>query len=160
MKLLFDANKLLVFFNKIYIKDIDITERKVAKKFLKSLIKKLHNKYGLEFAGYYDVNIYIDKLYGIVISIENDELDYLDCFNNQIEMDIKFIETSFLYKLEEIIDDALLSKFYVYKNKYSFYLKPKENISDSEMSILLENSKIIFNDKVTELISKSEIMRG
>ena len=64
-----------------------------------------------------------------------------------------------LYKMEELLDNDLLSKFIIYKNKDTFYLKPKVNISNGEMGMLLENSNIIFNQTL-EIMKTSEIVKG
>ncbi len=155
MKLLIDENKTIVFFNKT----IDFTDMKNTEKFLKTIINKLQINYNLKFKGYYDVTIYLDNIYGFVVCIESEDLDYLDYFDNQIEMNIKVIENTFLYKLEELLDKKLLKKFTIYKNKENLYLKTKENISNIEMGIVIENSKIIYKDTL-KIINTSELVKG
>lgn len=151
MKLLLTENKTIVFFNKVN----DFTDKENTEDFLKTIINKLQNNYNLTFKGYYDVIIYTDNIYGFIVCIEKEDLDYLDYFDNQIEMNIKIIETTFIYKLEELIEKKLLKKFTLYKSKDTFYLKPKGKISNIEMGILLENAEIIYKN-AEEILKTSE----
>lgn len=160
MKLLFDNDKIIVFLNNFYTDKIDFNDNRITEKFMHKLISKLKYKYTLDFSGYYDIIIYLDEIYGAVISIAKEELEYFDCFNGQIEMSIKVVKNIFLYELNELIESDLLNKFIIYKNKEVFYLRPKETISNIEMGKLLENTRVIFNQATKEIMRVSEIVKG
>ncbi len=160
MKLILEDNKLIIFLNKLYISNFDFEEQSNTEFFLRNLISKIKNKYNVDFEGYYNINIYTDNIYGIVINIEKENLEYFDYFNGQVEFSVKVIKSDFLYKLEEPLDKELISKFVIYRNKDIFYLKPKEKLSNRELGILLENAKIIFSSKTKDIIQNSKIMKG
>ena len=160
MKLVLEDNKVIIFLNKLYIKKFDFEDKKETEKFLRDLINRVKNKYNLDFSGYYNINIYIDKIYGFIISIEKEDLEYFDYFNGQIEFSVKVIKSEFLYKMEELLTEDILSNFIIYKNKDKFYLKPKEVLTNREMGLLLENAEIIFNTQTKEIIQSSKVMKG
>ena len=160
MKLVLEDNKLVIFLNKLYINNFDIDDKRATEKFLRDLISRIKVKYDLEFDGYYNINVYTDNIYGFIISIEKENLEYFDYFNGQIEFSVKIIKSEFLYKLEEILDKELLSKCIIYKIKDKFYLRPKENLTTKEMGWLLENTRIIFNAKAKEIMQNSKIVKG
>ena len=68
-------------------------------------------------------------------------------------------KTNFLYKMEELFPKDFLNKFIIYKYHDKFYLKPKEKLNIKEMSVLLENTKIIYQNSL-EITSSSEIVGG
>lgn len=160
MKLVLEDNKTIIFFNKLYLNDFNVEDKKDTEQFLRDLVNRIKVKYNLEFNGYYNINIYVDQFYGFIISIEKEELEYFDYFNGQMEFSIKIIKNEFLYKLEEILSQELLSKCIVYKSKDKFYVKPKVSFSAKDMGILMENARVIYNAKIKEIIYNSQIMKG
>ena len=61
--------------------------------------------------------------------------------------------------MEELFPKDFLNKFIIYKYHDKFYLKPKEKLNIKEMSVLLENTKIIYRNSL-EITSSSEIVGG
>ena len=160
MKLILEDNKLIIFLNRMYVDKNNFEDKKETEKFLRCLINRLKRNYELEFNGYYNITLYFDKIYGIVISIEKEDLEYFDYFNGQMDFSIRVIKNEFLYQLQELLDKNLLSKFIIYKNKTNFYLKPKMDLTPKDMGILLENSVIIFDEQTKEIIKSSKVMKG
>lgn len=160
MKLIIDEN-IVFFLNKIYLDNIDIKDESLIEKKLIKLINKIQKQYNIDLNGYYNVYIYKDKNYGLIIEMEKEKLDYLDYFNNQIELNIEIIEDTFLYKTDNIftIDKTLLEKLIIYINKDEIYLKIKENINDIELGQIIENSQIIYGNKAKSIKKQSKIIR-
>lgn len=160
MKLIIDEN-IVFFLNKIYLDNVDIKDESLIEKKLIKLINKIQKQYNIDLNGYYNVYIYKDKNYGLIIEMEKEKLDYLDYFNNQIELNIEIIEDTFLYKIDNIftIDKTLLEKLIIYINKDEIYLKIKENINDIELGQIIENSQIIYGNKAKSIKKQSKIIR-
>ena len=160
MKLIIDEN-IVFFLNKIYLDNVDIKDESLIEKKLIKLINKIQKQYNIDLNGYYNVYIYKDKNYGIIIEMEKEKLDYLDYFNNQIELNIEIIEDTFLYKIDNIftIDKTLLEKLVIYINKDEIYIKIKENINDIELGKIIENSQIIYGNKAKLIKKQSKIIR-
>ena len=160
MKLIIDEN-IVFFLNKIYLDNMDLKDENPIEKKLIKLINKIQKQYNIDLNGYYNVYIYKDKNYGLIIEMEKEKLDYLDYFNNQIELNIEIIEDTFLYKIDNIftIDKTLLEKLIIYINKDEIYLKIKENINDIELGQIIENSQIIYGNKAKSIKKQSKIIR-
>ena len=159
MKLIIDEN-IVIFLDKIYLQTIDLTNQNQIQKKLIKLINKLQNKYTLDLNGYYSVFIYKDENYGLIIDMQKEELEYLDYFNNQIEMSTQIIEDTFLYKIEDIfrLNKNLLKKFIMYKNKEKIYLKAKDTLTHIELGIILENGEIIYGKNARKIEKQSQII--
>ena len=160
MKLIIDDN-IVVFLDKVYLQSLDLNNQNVLEKKLIKLINKLQNKYRVDLNGYYNVFIYKDSNYGLIIDMQKQQLEYLDYFSNQIELNIEIIEDTFLYKTDNIftIDKTLLEKLIIYINKDEIYLKIKENINDIELGQIIENSQIIYGNKAKSIKKQSKIIR-
>ena len=91
-----------IYIKKELIDNIDFNNKEDLQKYLKKLFKILKNKYGVVIEGFYDITVYVDKFYGVVIHMEKDDIEYYDYYRNQVDMRIITIETSFLYLVEDI----------------------------------------------------------
>ena len=134
-----------IYIKKELIDNIDFNNKDDLQKYLKNLFKILKNKYSVVIEGFYDITVYVDKFYGVVIHMEKDDIDYYDYFKNQVDMRIITIDTSFLYLVEDIPND-LINKVDVIIIDKDIYLKIKEELSKVEMMKLLEISKVVFDN--------------
>ena len=114
MKLIIDDNILIILGN-FYLKDYNLNDYNEIEKNLFKILKK----HTIELNGYYNVFIYQDKNYGLIIDMQKENLEYLDYFNNQIELNIEIIEDSFLYEIDDIftLDKTALNQFTIYQKK-------------------------------------------
>lgn len=158
MKLITNGDMIVLYLNRMYIRSLDFTDKEATEKYMKRLLMKISNKYDIKIDGYYVVNLYVDMNYGVVIEIIKEELEYLDYFANQIEINTKVTEGSFLYEVYNF-DTSLFKKFVVYKIKDKLYLRVKESISDLEMGKVLESANIIYGAKANEIIKKAKVVR-
>ena len=158
MKLVTDGDKVILYLNKMYIQSLDFKDKEVAEKYLKVLLNKLSLKYDMNFNGYYLVHIYIDMSYGVIIEAKKEDLEYLDYFNNQIELNTKIIHGSFLYEISDLNSDYF-NNFYVYKLKDKLYLRTKQEVSDFEMGTIIEKARIIYGKEADKIIRKAYLVR-
>lgn len=131
-----------IYIKRELIDNIDFNNKIDLEKYLKKLFKILKNKYDIVIEGFYDITVYIDKYYGVVIHLEKDDVEYYDYFKNQVDMRIITIDTDFLYLVDDIPQN-LLNKVDVIIIDKNIYLKIKENLSKVEMMKLLEISKVV-----------------
>ena len=133
-----------IYIKKELIDNIDFNNKNDLEKYLKKLFKILKNKYNIVIEGFYDITVYIDKYYGVVIHMEKDDIEYYDYYKNQVDMRIINIDTNFLYLVDDI-PKYLLNKVDVIIIDNQIYLKLKEELSKVGMMKLLEISKVVFD---------------
>ena len=148
MKLINKDNKIIVFLNKqINFKQINL------EKYFKKLFIKFKEDYHIELNGYYSINIYIDKFYGSVIEIENEDLDYYNYFN-QIDMEVKLNDNVFLYEIDyEYLNKSIINNSNIYKLKDKLYIQVKDN---NILNKILEYSNIIYGEKIKYILRNSK----
>lgn len=134
-----------IYIKRELIDNIDFNNKNDLEKYLKKLFKILKNKYDIIIEGFYDITVYIDKYYGVVIHMEKDDVEYYDYFKNQVDMRIITINTDFLYLVDDIPQN-LLNKVDVIIIDKNIYLKIKENLSKVEMMKLLEISRVVYEE--------------
>lgn len=133
-----DEYNTVIYLNKSIIKFIDFSnvENELDKIFL-----KLKNTYNISISGYYDVDIYCDDNYGVVIKLTQSDIDSFDYLDKIISMNINTYNKEFLYKLDDIYDD--LKSFIYYKgNIYT------NNYNDIRIS---EHASIIYDDLIDKI---------
>ena len=140
-----------IYIKKELIDNIDFNSKEDLEKYLKKLFKILKNKYNVVIEGFYNITVYIDKYYGVILHLEKDELEYYSYFKNQVDMRIITVDTEFLYLVYDIPIN-LLDKFYVIERDNELYLKVKKELTKLEMMQLLENSVIIYDESLTNII--------
>ncbi len=97
----------------IYLKDISTDNYN---ELCIDIINKLNKYFNTYLKGFYTVNIYIDKSYGIVMEIKVDDNDlYLDY--DTIDLHIITHNSIFLFEVDDILD-LDIDKYYTYKDKY------------------------------------------
>ena len=143
-------DNIIVFLNKYVIKNVDYNDSKVLEVELKNIFDKLNLYHGIKIKGYYDVHIYIDNNYGIIIELIKDDIDYVD-YDEVIDMKISINNIEFLYKIEDIFKFNKLGKIYLYKNE--LYLEP----SNMDIS-LFEHSEIIYKN-INNIIKYGRILK-
>lgn len=132
-----------IYVKKYLVKNIDFSSKEDLEKYLKKIFKTLKNKYNLIIEGFYNITVYIDKYYGIILHLEKEELDYYEYYKNQVDMRLITIDTDFMYRVDDIPYN-LLSKVKININNNNMYLIIKEELTDLEMMNLMENSVIVY----------------
>ena len=133
-----------IYIRKNLIKDINFDNKEEIEKYLKNLFKILSNKYKLNIEGFYDITIYKDKYYGIIIHFEKEELEYYDYYKNQVDMRLIIKDINFKYIVSDIPHN-ILNKVKIKNNNDNIYLIIKEELSKLEFMQLMEVSIISYN---------------
>lgn len=142
MKVDIVEEKIIVYIKKRNIKNMNFDSVNELEDYFRELLLKLKNIYNININGFYNIRVFIDDVYGIILDIEKENIDcYLDI--NQVEMRIIPIHTCFLYMIDDLFR---YKKTRIYKYKNNYYLKPEKNILYKDYINLLENSKIVYNN--------------
>ena len=155
MKLIVDNNKFIVFLNKN--ENIDFDNKLKMEKYFKNLFSKIKNKYNIDIAGYYNIDIYLDKYYGSIIEIEDEQLDYYTYFN-QIDMEINVLKnSSFLYEIDyEFLDKKILDKTNCYKINDKIYLQINSDIDDILLAKIIEYGRVLYGNNVDKILKQGK----
>lgn len=129
--------------------DFDIYDHDDIKEMVSNIFNKVLNKYNL--FGEILFNIYVDNLYGLIIEVN--KIDDL-FIKNAVDLKIKFnLNISFLYEVDYfyLIDNNITNQnIYYYKDK--FYLEIINDIDKYDYLKLLDNSSIIYNNRINDII--------
>jgi hypothetical protein len=122
--------------------NIDFKDSNDLEKYFEDLFKKLKSKIDI-VGGFYLVHVFIDKYYGVVVEIKNEDFDY---YYDQIDMQLLLKEVDFLYKIDDylILPKSINKKISIYHYKNNYYLKIEEELNSKEMLELMEYSEIIY----------------
>lgn len=138
-----------IFLNQVDTKNFDIEKKDLLEDYFKKIFRKLNKDYYIEVNGYYEVDVYQDPYYGMVLDIEKEDLDYYDFSYNEVNMRIQIEPHSeFLYEIEDpfLLDEVTLKKGMVSFYKDHFYFSFKEEPTLIEMAQLLEKSNLVYKN--------------
>ena len=130
-----------IYVKKEKLKIINIKNKSELEKYIKEIIEVLKNIYNIRIEGFYDVNVYIDKYYGIILNFNKEKLEYYDYFNG-IEINVIIKEVSFLYKVSDIPFN-LLNKLEIKQINNNIYLKIIKELNQKEFMNLIEHTEKI-----------------
>ena len=92
--------------------NIDLLEDKFHDIFL-----SLRNLYDIQVEGYYKIDIYKNKYYGMIVEIKKEEIDYFDYFDNQIDMRISIHDDNLiLYEFDDYFSLFLVSGMFLFSS--------------------------------------------
>ena len=140
MKVEMLSNTIIVYLldNKKYNEDSDI------KKILINVFDNLEKYYNITFTSYYNLELYINRYYGMILEIkENEDFIYDDIVNLKLNV---LRDTLFLYEVDDPLE-YINYEIYYYNDK--FYVNAKrEDIN------LIENSNLVYGDIVYKIIGR------
>ncbi len=128
---------------------------------LKDLFSRLKDYYDININGFYNITVFKDNNYGLVLELQKEDIDYIDYFDGQVDMNITFENNvQFLYEIDDFfnLDEKLIEKVKLYKYKGKIYMQISKNISHIDMGKIIEFSKIIYNDSASQIIKKGEMI--
>ena len=140
-------NNIIVYLRKNVLKNLDFNNLEMLENYFRELVIKMKNIYNIKIEGFYNIKVYIDNIYGAIIDIEPENIDY--CLVNEIEMRISLFHEKFLYEIDDLYQ---IPNTKIIKNGLKYYLNVNNNIEYKNYLEVLENSKIIY--KNTENIIK------
>lgn len=140
MKVEMLSNTIIVYLldkNK-YNEDSDI------KKILINVFDNLEKYYNITFTSDYNLELYINRYYGMILEItENEDFIYDDIVNLKLNV---LRDTLFLYEVDDPLE-YINYEIYYYNDK--FYVNAKrEDIN------LIENSNLVYGDIVYKIIGR------
>ena len=140
MKVEMLSDKIIVYLldNKKYNEDSDI------KKMLIKVFDNLEKYYNITFTSDYNLELYINRYYGMILEIkENEDFIYDDIVNLKLNV---LRDTLFLYEVDDPLE-YINYEIYYYNDK--FYVNAKrEDIN------LIENSNLVYGDIVYKIIGR------
>lgn len=140
MKVEMLSNTIIVYLldNNKYNEDSDI------KKILINVFDNLEKYYNITFTTDYNLELYINRYYGMILEIkENENLVYDDIVNLKLNV---LRDTLFLYEVDDPLE-YINYEIYYYNDK--FYVNAKrEDIN------LIENSNLVYGDIVYKIIGR------
>lgn len=142
MKITINDTKIVIFLNKMYI-NIKYFKENIELE-LKKIWLIINKKVATKLTGFYEVKVYIDNAYGLVLKIEKQE-DSFFMFNETLDMHVEFIPTKFLFLLNnlELLSEEFLEKGSLKIQNNQYYFMP-EKINNIEMGQLIEHSQLIY----------------
>lgn len=143
MKIDFMNNTYIVYLNKYNIINFDFNNTKILEDNIRNLLIRLKKYYKLDIKGCYNIVIYIDESYGVILEVSEDD-NYYDYFSDTVSLRMKKIKTSFKYEVEDI-SDFTTDKFKIIINNRKMYLEIIDSLSEDEYLRLLEMSKIVYD---------------
>lgn len=140
MKVEMLSNTIIVYLldNKKYNEDSDI------KKILINVFDNLEKYYNITFTSDYNLELYINRYYGMILEItENENFIYDDIVNLKLNV---LRDTLFLYEVDDPLE-YINYEIYYYNDK--FYVNAKrEDIN------LIEDSNLVYGDIVYKIIGR------
>lgn len=140
MKVEMLSNTIIVYLldNKKYNEDSDI------KKILINVFDNLEKYYNITFTSDYNLELYINRYYGMILEIkENEDFTYDDIVNLKLNV---LRDTLFLYEVDDPLE-YINYEIYYYNDK--FYVNAKrEDIN------LIEDSNLVYGDIVYKIIGR------
>lgn len=152
-------DSLIVFLNKFYIEKNNFSLKNNLENYFKKIFKILNDCYSIEIIGYYNIRIYRDKIYGYVLEMNKEDLDFYNYYDTHIDMKITISNFDrFVFKLNSnsLLEKRLLNFCYLIKYDKDIYLIPKKTITQYYLGNLIENCKIIYGSKAREILENSE----
>lgn len=144
-------NNYVIYLNKLNLINFNFDNQAKLEEEFKKLFKILRNNYDLKINGYYNIKIYQDKYYGMILEINKENIDYYDYFDYEdtIAMRIKKYDIEIFYKVEDFFFiNQFLDHFKLYIGNNNIYLKIIKEIDECNFFKLLEMSKINYNNKL------------
>ena len=115
---------------------------------------KLNTIYELDLYGSYEINIYKNKIYGIILEIKEQENPYLDYYNG-IDMKITISKyNDFIYKVNNYYKE-LKNNCEIYTLDGIIYAIPKKD-EFQKLGILIENSEIIYGKQCNQIKKRAK----
>lgn len=147
MKINFDDNKIIIYLFKNNIKKEDFNDLKYIEEYFRNIFIRLKQIYNIEINGFYNINVYIDNIFGIVLELIEENIEYIDYYDDVIDMKLELHENEFLYHINDVTNIDESNIIYKYNNKY--YLKIKNK---NELYKILEYTSVVYKD--TDIILK------
>lgn len=110
--------------------------------YFKKLFLKIKDNYQICMNGFYNVDIYLDSFYGIILELKEEKLEFMEYYEDEIDMRIAIHEDEFLYQIDDILKiNRDNYEIYNYQNKWYIKLKNKNK---KNLYSILEHVNVIY----------------
>lgn len=143
-----DDINMIIFLNKIYLNQIDFEDKEKLEIYFRKLLKTLKEFYKININGYYEINVYVDNNYGVILELKKEEIEYFNYYEDEVDMQLIVHNTVFLYEIEDYfwIEKELKNKILLYKYNKKIYMVINHNINDILLGKIIENSNLKYKD--------------
>lgn len=155
MKIDFRGNNFIVFLNKKISDKINFLDKEELEDYFRNLFTRLKDIYDLDICGSYNIEVFNDNDYGVILSIRKDDIEYFEYYDGQIDMSIVVSKyDKFIYKLSGSLDEKIVNKCDLYKYNNDLYVIPRK-LNFINFGYLIENSEIIYGKIAYDIFSNS-----
>lgn len=151
-----DDNNFYIYLNKFYLTNLELDDKQCVEEYFKKIFINLKNNHHLDIFGYYNIRVYSNKHYGLIVDVFKLKSDYFKLSSNKVDMKIMIESDSiFLYEIDDyfyILSNKQYIKNVFYKDK-KYYLELQDEVDDSFYHYLFEHCNIIFNDEAYEVLT-------
>ncbi|MCM1371094.1 MAG: hypothetical protein NC181_04335 [Clostridium sp.] len=152
-----DENNFIVF---LYNKMFNFQDKDSLEEYFKEIFNKVKSRYHIDISGYYDIKVYKDDIYGIILSISKEDIEYFDYFDDQVEMRIVISPyNKFVYKLENNDINVEFKGFNIYTYLGNIYLIPEQKEKNIEFIKMLEYTTVIYGEEADKIIKCAKKQR-
>lgn len=143
-----DDINMIIFLNKIYLNQIDFEDKEKLEIYFRKLLKTLKEFYKININGYYEINVYVDNNYGVILELKKEEIEYFSYYEDEVDMQLIVHNTVFLYEIEDYfwIEKELKNKILLYKYNKKIYMVINHNIDDILLGKIIENGNLKYKD--------------
>ena len=143
-----DDINMIIFLNKIYLNQIDFEDKEKLEIYFRKLLKTLKEFYKININGYYEINVYVDNNYGVILELKKEEIEYFSYYEDEVDMQLIVYNTVFLYEIEDYfwMEKELKNKILLYKYNKKIYMVINHNIDDILLGKIIENSNLKYKD--------------
>ncbi len=157
MKIDVRGNNLIVFLNSRVSSKIDFFDKMGLEDYFRDLFLKFKDIYSIDVSGSYNIEVFIDKSYGVILNIQKDNMDFFDYYDDSIDMKITISRCgNFLYKLIGDVG-SVIDSCDVYYFDGDIYIRP-HGVNFLQMGYILENSLIIYGDESDFVVKKGKLL--
>jgi len=142
---LLEHDKYKIFINDAYLGKINIKDNAELGKYIKELVLKLKNIYNIVLTGFYNVDVYIVKNFGIIIEIENVD-NYI---SKTIDLRIILHSNEDIYL--KIKNDEMISKYREIKYLEQYYYLNVNDVLKKDVNAFVEDYTIVYGADLKRL---------
>lgn len=152
-------DNLIVFLNRFYADKYQFSIENNLEDCFRNFFKILNNNYNIEINGYYDIKVYQDKIYGFILNIKREDVDFYSYYDDHIDMKISILKANkFVFKIDDysLVNKDILKYCYLLKDNKNLFFIPKKTINQYYLGFIIENCKIIYGIEAKEILNRGE----
>lgn len=151
-----DDQSFYIYLNKQYLPNLELDNKKCVEEYFKKIFVNLKNCYHLDIYGYYNIRVYHNMQYGIIIDVFKLSNDYFKTPGNKVDMKIMIdTDNPFLYEVEDYFFTLPFRNGLkdVYYKEGKCYLKLNDEVDNLFYLYLMEHGRIVFDDEAYEILT-------